>query len=64
MGWARGSEILGDIICLIEENVLDDYTRRKLYEGLKQIFSNYDCDTIEECMGISNIFDTFIYGDG
>jgi hypothetical protein len=63
MGWARGSEILGDIICLIEENVLDDYTRRKLYEGLIQIFSNYDCDTIEECMGISNIFDTFIDGD-
>ena len=57
MGWAGGSEMLTNIIDLVEEHVSDEKTKERLYEGLIGEFEDADCDTIDECLGESKTFD-------
>lgn len=57
MGWANGSGIASDLIHAIEENVDEKRVRRQLYAELIDIFETYDCDTLDECCGISKEYD-------
>lgn len=57
MGWASGSGIAADLIHAIEENVEDKLARRQLYSDMIDIFQTYDCDTLDECLGVSKEFD-------
>lgn len=58
MGWASGSGVLTRVIDVIENNVKDDDTKYYIYVGLINVFQEYDCDTLDECLDISDAFDT------
>lgn len=57
MGWSTGSMILSGIIKTIERNVEHPVDRQEIYEDLIDIFEDYDCDTLDECLGESEEFD-------
>ncbi len=57
MGWSTGSMILSGIIKTIERNVEHSVDRQEIYEDLIDIFEDYDCDTLDECLGESEEFD-------
>jgi hypothetical protein len=51
MGWSTGSLIFEQVITTVEENVEDYDVRVKLYSDLIEVFEDYDCDNLMECMG-------------
>ncbi len=57
MGWAGGSELLIELIDVVEEAVDNDDAKAKIYERMIDGFMNFDCDTIYECIGKSKVFD-------
>lgn len=58
MGWARGSQIMTEIIETLMESLSDDdISRAEVYSALIDIFENYDCDTLDECLEIDDMFD-------
>lgn len=57
MGWARGSEILTEIIESVKSIVTDHEDRETLYRQFIEIFENNDADTLDECLGIDRTFD-------
>lgn len=61
MGWASGSRVLSEIIEAVMENVSDNGEREELYNSLIDIFEDADCDTIEECLEIDEVFDDVYY---
>jgi len=61
MGWASGSELLGDIVELAEENLeLREDTAVDFYRQLIDLFESHDCDTIDDCEGICDAMDEAI----
>lgn len=48
---------MSEIIESIMENVSDAAERADLYSELIGIFEDYDCDTLEECLEIDEVFD-------
>lgn len=57
MGWAGGSRMMGEIIEAITEAVSDEQERVELYSALIDIFEDFDCDTLHECVGEDDDFD-------
>lgn len=57
MGWASGSELLGEVVGAIQSNVPDKKARKKIYERVLSAFESHDCDTTEECYGSDPVFD-------
>lgn len=56
MGWASGSSLFGGIIQDLRE-VTDEDTRVDIYKVLILNFEEFDCDTLDECLGEDNAFD-------
>lgn len=57
MGWSSGSSIFSEIIdCLLETDI-DDDSRESIYNKLIEVFVDYDCDTLYECMKKDPVFD-------
>ena len=57
MGWASGSRMMGEIIEAVTEAVSDEQERVELYSALIDIFEEFDCDTLYECVGEDDNFD-------
>lgn len=57
MGWAGGSRMMGEIIEAVTEAVSDEQERVELYSALIDIFEDFDCDTLHECVGEDDDFD-------
>lgn len=57
MGWARGSRIMTEIIEAAKDTISDDAERLDLYKIMIDIFEDHDCDTLDECLEIDDIFD-------
>ena len=64
MGWSSGSGLLSNIIETIKKNVDDTETREVLYRDIAEAFMDYDCDNLDECMGIDNVFDDYLKENG
>lgn len=62
MGWARGSQIMTEIVETFMETISDDEYRAEAYSALIDIFEDYDCDTLHECLKIDDVFDE-VYRD-
>ena len=65
MGWASGSELLGDVV-LSTQKVVPKRFRKELYKLFINHFEQFDCDTICECEGLDPLFDEVLkelYGD-
>lgn len=57
MGWASGSRLLNNVIDVVATNVDDADERVAIYLGLIEAFEDFDCDTIDECLGNDDSFD-------
>lgn len=56
MGWASGSDLLGDVI-LSTQKVVPKRFRKELYKLFINHFEDKDCDTIFDCEGLDPEFD-------
>jgi hypothetical protein len=52
MGWASGSSLMRLIISQSRDSI-----KVENYVDLIDAFEEYDCDTLDECLGICNNFD-------
>lgn len=57
MGWSKGSGIFDEIIDCLVETEIDDDQREIIYNKLVEVFIDYDCDTLDECIGKDDVFD-------
>lgn len=57
MGWASGSLLMSSIIEVMNEVNVGPDDKKVIYERLIDLFMDYDCDTIHECLGEDEIFD-------
>ena len=48
---------MSEIIETVMEIVSDDVERADLYSSLIDIFEDHDCDTLDECLEIDEVFD-------
>lgn len=59
MGWASGSAAMNDIIGkMLDAFPGDDEVRKKIYDILVETFTELDCDTLDECLGEDEAFDS------
>jgi hypothetical protein len=57
MGWATGSRLFSEIIEVLMNNVSENDVRASIYDELIDLFEYHDCDTLNECTGVDNVFD-------
>jgi ribosome modulation factor len=63
MGWASGSKLATSLILSVESVMeTDDGSRMRFYRDLIEAFEKMDCDTLNECLGMSEEFDR-VYGE-
>ena len=48
---------MSEIIETLMETVSDDQHRAEVYSSLIDIFEDHDCDTLNECLEIDEVFD-------
>lgn len=61
MGWASGSRLATQLIAAIKEHVEDDDVRKDVYIDMINALEDFDCDTLDECMGEDPQFDEALY---
>ena len=64
MGWSSGSDVAGDMIRVLRDEVSDPKKREKIYRVLYQTLSNQAWDTVDEVCGIDPIFDGMLNSEG
>lgn len=64
MGWASGSEIMNKIIKVVKKNVPDESVRREIYQPIYEAFTDSDWDTVDESLGLDEVFDQIAAEDG
>jgi hypothetical protein len=57
VGWSSGSQLMFDIIEKASDIIDDEDVRVQLYAHMIEMFENYDCDTLDECIGEDPAFD-------
>jgi hypothetical protein len=63
MGWASGSALMTDIINAFEMNCdcMHKPEALRFYRDVILAFENADCDTLDECLNLSEMFDLAMY---
>lgn len=61
MGWASGSGLMNEIIDAVGGGTNTYKERVDFYVKLIKIFSEYDCDTLEECLDQDDCYDEAFY---
>lgn len=57
MAWSRGADLFSEIAEMIFEKVGDEDDRKAIYDGMIELFEDFDCDNLHECAGIDFILD-------
>jgi len=57
MGWSSGSSLFSRVSEIIGAVVHDTDDKREIYEELIAVFEDFDCDTLEECLGVDSVLD-------
>jgi hypothetical protein len=57
MGWSRGADLFSEIAQIILDHVRDEDDREAMYIELIELFQHYDCDNLDECVGVDFILD-------
>lgn len=60
MGWATGSKLFSEIAESVERHVHDEQTKINIYYEMISSFEDYDADTLDECLGISDALDAVL----
>lgn len=57
MSFSTGSMIFDGIIDTLQSHVSDFETRVAIYRDLIEVFKDFDCDNLDECVGRDKAFD-------
>lgn len=57
MSWSSGSVMFSAIVEAMKENVEDSEVREVIYNILIDVFEDYHCATLDECVGSDYAFD-------
>jgi hypothetical protein len=57
MGWSSGSRLAGELIEAAKDTISDAVERGEFYQLMVDRFQDFDCDTLDECIGIDLVFD-------
>jgi hypothetical protein len=49
MGWSGGSELMNEIIDVLNDERIDAEAKFRIYKKLIDAFTSQDCDTLHEC---------------
>lgn len=60
MGWSTGSDLFAEVAESIERHVHDEQIKINIYYEMISSFEDYDADTLEECLGISDALDSVL----
>ena len=60
MGWSGGSDIAGQIIESVMQNVDSKQIRKNIYITILRVMEDNDWDTQRECEGIDPVFDQLL----
>jgi hypothetical protein len=60
MGWSTGSDLFAEVAESIERHVHDEQIKINIYYEIISSFEDYDADTLEECLGISDALDSVL----
>jgi hypothetical protein len=60
MSWSNGSTLFGNIAGIIRDVVTNESEKKILYHEMILEFGDYDCDTLDECLGIDPILDEIL----
>jgi len=58
MGWSSGSYLFSEIVQIVRDSIQDYEDRVEFYRRLISLFEDRDCDTLHECLGDDEAFDT------
>lgn len=58
MGWSSGSRLAEELIEVIKDVFTNHEEREEFYEKMIPIFEDFDCDTLDECIGTDSAFDS------
>lgn len=57
MSWTTGSAIASELINTAMVTFPAPKARTEYYKSLIEIFTDFDCDTLDECLGVDEAFD-------
>lgn len=57
MGWSSGSPLMSRVIEAVAEHVPNNKSKLELFVDLIEAFEDFDCDTLDECLGEDAMFD-------
>lgn len=57
MGWASGSRLASELIDVAKVTITNEDERASFYEKMIYVFEDADCDTLDECLGVDDVFD-------
>ena len=60
MSWIKGSALFAEIAENIERHVHDEQTKINIYYEMISSFQDFDADTLDECLGISDSLDSVL----
>lgn len=61
MAWTTGKELFLEIVESIERHVFDEQLKINIYYELVSTFENYNVETLDECIGVSETLDVVLY---
>ena len=56
-GWASGSRLASELIDVAKVTITNADERASFYEKMIYVFEDADCDTLDECLGVDDVFD-------
>jgi hypothetical protein len=57
MGWSSGSRLAINLIEAAKDTISNSDDRQEFYELMIDYFRDFDCDTLDECVGVDPAFD-------
>ena len=60
MSWSSGSVLFGNIARIIRDVVTNEDEKKCLYYEIILEFGDFDCDTLDEALGIDPILDEIL----
>lgn len=60
MGWSSGSDIAQTLIETLVKEEVEDEVRKAIYIPFLEVMTDHDWDTIDEVMGIDDVFDAVV----
>lgn len=64
MGWSRGADLFSEIAEMIFDKVGDEDDRKAIYDEMIELFEDFDCDNLHECVGIDFVLDEALVDAG